>query len=193
MKRLASMMERGYPPVKQGSVTGHGSEAQLMRDLLAAGIAVYDEDKEIYQISATKFFEDFVPIRNYWYRSEMHHQGDSYGGYRFQWEMFAAIMFDRMGYKNIFVKEQAKVPYRWIYTRRPDGQLLRDGDSFIAAQTPGGTYWSSPFHLMLASNYYKDAHLKAEFLKQYKYTLGRYNIEDIWMMLFNNPEVQPQS
>lgn len=190
-KKLAAEMEIGYPPVKQGGVVGHGSEAQLMRDLLSAGIAVYDEDKEIYTLSATRFFKEFVPVRNYWYRSEMHHQGDSYGPYRFQWEMFATWIFDRMGYKNTFNKQQAKVPYRWIYTRRPDGQLLRDGDSFLAAQTRLGTYWASPFHLMLASNYYKDPYLKYEFVKQYGLSLGRYRIEDIWMILFTDPKVRP--
>jgi heparin/heparan-sulfate lyase len=105
--------------------------------------------------------------------------------------MFAAFLFERMGYKNIFSPKQAKVPYRWIYTRRPDGQLMRDGDSFISAQTPLGTYWSSPFHLMLTSSFYKDPYLKAEFLKQYQLTLGRYVIDDIWMLLFDDPNVKP--
>lgn len=190
-KRLAADMEIGYPPVKQGGVVGHGSEAQLMRDQLSAGIATYDEDKEMYTLAATRFFKEFVPIRNYSYRSQSHHQGDSYGPYRYQWEVFSAIIFDRMGYKNIFSKEQATVPYRWIYTRRPDGQLLRDGDSFVAAQTKLGAYWAQPYHLMLAANYYKDPFLKHEFMKQDRAARGRYGIEDIWRILFTDPEVKP--
>ncbi|HEV7330899.1 MAG TPA: heparin/heparin-sulfate lyase HepB [Flavisolibacter sp.] len=190
-KRLAATMEIGFPPVKQGGVVGHGSEAQVMRDLLAAGIATYDEDKEMYTAAAEKFFTEMVPVRNYWYQSDMHHQGDSYGPYRFQWEMFATLIFDRMGFKDIFTKRQALIPYRWVYTRRPDGQLLRDGDSFLAPQTKLGTWWASPFHLLLAGNYYKDPYLKHEFRKQDTLSLGRYKIEDIWHILFVDPAVKP--
>jgi len=37
--RLAKTQECGYPPTRQGSVTGHSSEAMIMRDMLSAGIA----------------------------------------------------------------------------------------------------------------------------------------------------------
>ncbi len=191
LKKLAASMEIGYPPVKQGGVVGHGSEAQLMRDLLSAGIAVYGEDKEIYNLSANRFFHDFVPIRNYWSNSEMHHQGDSYGSYRYQWEVFAAFLFERMGYKNIFIDEHAVIPSRWIYTRRPDGQLLRDGDSYKASQAKIDEYWSFPLPLMLASNYYKDPFLKYEFLKQNALRHSRGAISDLWMILFSDPSIKP--
>ena len=38
--------EMGYPPAKQAAISGHGSEAQLLRDLLSLGIAAYDERPE---------------------------------------------------------------------------------------------------------------------------------------------------
>lgn len=191
-KQLASTMEMGYPPVKQNAIVGHGAEAQLFRDLVGAGIAVYDEDPEIYMQAAGRLFREFVPPRLYWYRSGLHHQGDSYGPYRYQWEMFATLIYNRMGFSNIFSEDQATIPYRWIYTRRPDGQLLRDGDSFLAAQTRAGEYWSLPYHLLLAAHYFRDPFLKHEFLKQYEMTLDRYDIKDIWMILFFDPNLKPE-
>jgi heparin/heparan-sulfate lyase len=35
-------LEMGYPPAKQAAISGHGNEAQLLRDLLGFASAVYD-------------------------------------------------------------------------------------------------------------------------------------------------------
>ena len=102
MKRIAKLTEIGYPPVKGSAITGHSGEAQLMRDQLGAGIATYDEDREIYQFAARRFFAEFVPARNFWYPGNWHHQGSSYGPYRFQWEMFASWIFKRMSGVDVF-------------------------------------------------------------------------------------------
>ena len=40
--------------------------------------------------------------------------------------IYTTLLFDRMGFPNIVDTLQGKVPYRWLYTRRPDGQLLTD-------------------------------------------------------------------
>jgi heparin/heparan-sulfate lyase len=38
--RLAKTQECGYPPIRGGAITGHGSEAMMLRDMLSAGIAI---------------------------------------------------------------------------------------------------------------------------------------------------------
>ncbi|CAG7639778.1 heparin/heparin-sulfate lyase HepB [Paenibacillus allorhizosphaerae] len=172
IKTLAAQMEMGYPPTKGGAVTGHSGENMLMKDLLAAGIAVYGDDPEIYNVSAKRFFGEFVPARNFWYLSGMHHQGDSYGfGVRLMPELWAQWMFARMGYPGVFADEQRDVLYRALYMRRPDGQLLRDGDSSWQNSYAPGAYWkiSSPIPL-LAASYYKDPYLQGEFLREH--TMG---------------------
>lgn len=65
--RLAKTQEVGYPPIRQGSVTGHGSEAQVMREMLAAGVALYDEFPELYELAAVRFFGQHLPARNWLY------------------------------------------------------------------------------------------------------------------------------
>jgi hypothetical protein len=65
--RLAKTLECGYPPTRGGSVTGHASEAMIMRDLLSAGIAIYDEFPEMYELAAGRFFREHLPARNWLY------------------------------------------------------------------------------------------------------------------------------
>lgn len=169
MKLLAGQMEMGYPPVKGSSIRGHSSENILMKDLLAAGIAIYDEEPEMYNVSAIRFFSEFVPARNFWYLSGMHPQGDSYGfSVRLMPELWAQWMFARMGYPDVFIEEQRDVFYRGFYLRRPDGQLMRDGDTTLQNYSLPGSYWKySPVVPLLGASYYTDPYIQGEFLRQY--------------------------
>jgi len=188
LKQLAGQMEMGYPPIGGGPISGHAGENMLMRDLLSAGIAIYDEDPEMYNVTAQRFFNEYVPARNFWYLSGMHHQGDSYGvGVRYLGEMWAQWIFARMGYEDVFIPEQGEVLYRALYMRRPDGQWLRDGDSFTPSANPPGTYWKYPSTLLLATSYYKDPYLQDEFQRQY--TLG---LNPLAELLFLDPDLIPQ-
>ncbi|MCU6712490.1 carboxypeptidase regulatory-like domain-containing protein [Paenibacillus sp. J5C_2022] len=168
-KELAALMSVGYPPVKQGNVVGHGSEFQVMRDQLGMGIAVYDEDPEMYNLAALRFFNEYVPVRNFWYQSGMHHQGDTYGLQgRFEPELWAQWMFQRMGYGSVLSEKQADLIYRAIYTRRPDGQLLRDGDTYWDRRYKPDQYWQYSFAITMAAGYYQDPYIQDEFLRQYQ-------------------------
>lgn len=120
LKRLARLLECGYPPVNEGPFVGHTSEWMLMRDLLGTGVAIYDEDPEMYNLAAGRIFEEFIPARNFVYQSGWHHQGDAYGGVRYEGELFPTWIFSRMGFGNVFDDKQGDVPYQWIYTRRPE-------------------------------------------------------------------------
>jgi hypothetical protein len=180
---LASIMEIRYPPTRQSAITSHAGEAQLLRDQLVVGIAVYDEFPEWYRIGAGRFFQEFVPARNFFFPSHRHHQGESYGPYRFQWSMSATWLFDRMGAGPVFTAEQGKVPYSWLYTRRPDGQLIRDGDTFLS-----GEYWRFPLALMLTASYYSDPYLEHEYRRQIAVT-GR-ELTPLWRALFHDPELK---
>lgn len=181
--RLAKTMEIGFPPVKQGALTGHAGEAQLFRDQLSMAIAVYDEDPSIYHHVANRLFTEFVPARNFFYPSHIHHQGDSYGMYRYQWEMMAAWIYRRMGYPTIFSAEQGKLPYYWIYTRRPDGQMLRNGDSYNSNRS--ATYWAEPMVWLLSASYYRDPWIADELQRQYT----KVSSDPLFELLFADPDL----
>lgn len=165
METLATKLEVVWPYLKQGSIVGHGTEAQLSRDMLSCGIATYNEKPEIYNLVAGRIFSEFLPSRHFFYPASYHHQGSAYGPVRFMWDMYLTFLFDKMGYPNVVDKNQATLPYRWIYTRRPDGQFLRDGDDFNDNYYNVGQYWNI-FGVGLAASYYKDPILMGETIKE---------------------------
>ncbi|MEQ9289610.1 MAG: DUF4962 domain-containing protein [Cyclobacteriaceae bacterium] len=159
--RLAKMMECGYPPINQNSVTGHSSEWMIMRDMISTGIAIYDEFPEMYNLAAGRFFREHLPVRNWFYPGHTYHQGTSYFNVRFSSDLFALWIFDRMGAGNVYHPSQQFVLYDLLYRRRPDGQMLASGD--MSYSRGKARYYSLP--TMLAGSYYKDQYLNNEFLK----------------------------
>jgi len=178
----------------QGSVTGHGSEAQTLRDILSCAIAVYDEKPEIYQRAAGRIFAELIPAQNYTYQSGHHHQGSAYGPYRFQWDIYLTMIYDRMGFSDVTGKLQSRLPYYWMYARRPDGQLFRDGDDFLEATNTFGPYWVFPDLIYLAGHS-KDPLLMGEALRQgYIYDFdvhSRFGHTPVYDLLMIDPSVAP--
>jgi len=186
--RLARTQECGYPPTRQGSVTGHSSEAMIMRDMLSAGIAVYDEFPEMYRLAAGRFFREHLPARNWFYDGHAYHQGDSYGPHRYSWDTYPLWIFDRLGAGNVYNPQQQFVPYLWIYKTRPDGQRLRAGDTF-AHSTPRGRPWSQYIGTVLTASYYGDGFL----LDQYQRQGGSGGNETIFEVLWRDATLEPES
>ncbi|MEN6426891.1 MAG: heparin/heparin-sulfate lyase HepB [Phycisphaerales bacterium] len=186
--RLAKTQECGYPPTGQGSVTGHSSEAMIMRDMLSAGIAIYDEFPEMYRLAAGRFFREHLPARNWLYGGHAYHQGDSYGPHRFSWDTYPLWIFDRLGAGNVYNPEQRFVPYLWIYTTRPDGQRLRAGDTF-AHSAPRGRPWDQYIGTLLTASYYDDGILLDQFQRQ----TGSGGNETIFEVLWRDTKLQPRS
>ncbi len=185
--RLAKTQECGYPPVRQGSVTGHSSEAMIMRDMISAGIAVYDEFPEMYELAAGRFFREHLPARNWLYPGHAYHQGDSYGPHRFHWDLFPLWIFDRLGAGNVYTPEQRCVPYYYLYTRRPDGQRLRGGDCFSQGARKGQP-WSLYLGALLTASYYGDGYLLHEHLRQ----PGGNEKDRIFELLWRDTALQPR-
>ncbi len=185
--RLAKTQECGYPPTRQGSVTGHSSEAMIMRDMISAGIAIYDEFPEMYRLAAGRFFREHLPARNWLYNGHAYHQGDSYGTHRYSWDTYPLWIFDRLGAGNVYNPEQRFVPYLWVYTTRPDGQRLRAGDTFKTS-TPRGQPWSEFVGTMFTASYYGDGTLLTQFLRQG----GASDSEAIFEFLWRDVRLQPK-
>jgi len=186
--RLAKTQECGYPPTGQGSVTGHSSEAMIMRDMLSAGIATYDESPEMYRLAAGRFFREHLPARNWFYPGHAYHQGDSYGPHRFSWDTYPLWIFDRLGAGNVYDPNQRFVPYLWVYATRPDGQRLRAGDTF-ACSAPRGRPWSQYLGTLLTASYYRDGILLDQFQRQG----GSGGDETIFEVLWRDTTLQPKS
>lgn len=190
----AAKMEIGWPPLKQGNVTGHGPEAQLQRDLLAFAIATYDERPDLYAVIAGRFFDRFLAAKRFMYPARMHTQGNHYTSYRFQWEILATLLFDRMGHPEIYGPDQRHALDWLLYARRPDGQVLRDGDTHINNK-PLGPYFTGPSRPMfLAANYFRNPYLKTEALRQRpdlapSPPAGNQSLNSTELLIFNDPDL----
>ncbi len=125
---FAERLEIGFPPIKQGPLSGHGVESQLFRDLFALGIAAYDERPEIYDVSAGLLVWEFIPARRFFNASHMNMQGAHYTIYRAHWEYLSSALLRGMGVPNLFGPSQGHLLDWLIYGRRPDGFYLFDGD-----------------------------------------------------------------
>ncbi len=188
--RHAGLLECGYPPVRQGAVTGHTSEHFFMRDTISAGIALYDAFPEMYDLSAGRFFREHLPVRNWFYPGHAYHQGSSYGTYRYGSDMFPTWMFDRMGFGNVYHPSQQFVPYQWIYMRRPDGQLLRQGDNY-KDRAAKGRIWGTGDGGMLASSYYGDGYILEDWLRNPDIGTGVNNT--LFELLWRDLDLEPRS
>ena len=183
MESLAADMEVEWPFLVQSSVVGHGTGPQVYRDILSVGIASYDENPEIYLRAAGRIFAELIPVQNYRYQSGHHDQGSSYGPVRFQYEMYATHMFDRMGYHDLKRQLQGEIPYYWIYSRRPDGGLLREGDDSEEALRRFLVYWPIP-DLAYTASFYQDPLLMGEAIRQ-----GQIGNDPLYDLLLIDPTV----
>ena len=157
--------EIGFPPSAHGAIADHGDETSLLRDWMALAIATYDEYPDIYNYVAGRYYEEFLPARNYFYKAGSHYQSSSYGAFRTSWNLYAQLLLSNMSktdeVDSVLCEETAQIAYRWIYTRRPDGELLREGDdSHERSDDLYDWYTGTNRIYFLTSNFYKDGVLK---------------------------------
>lgn len=160
--RISKTMECGYPPKNTEPIAGHSSEWMVMRDMLSAAIAIYDEFPEMYNNVMTMLCRDYIPVRNYVYAGHNYHQGTSYANVRFSNDLFSLWILDRMGAGAVYDPAQQFVMYDFLYRHRPDGMVLPAGDVNPGI---GGSYG---LPAMLAYSYYKDPYLAYEYKRNTK-------------------------
>ena len=161
-------LEMGYPPAKQAAISGHGNEAQLLRDLLAFSIAVYDERPDIYNFCAGRLFDEYILAYEKVFAGEFHPQGPCYGSYRYAWAMWFGLLIYSMSGERVLPPQTVKTAESFIYLRRSDGEALRLGDDYN--ETKALYTHKNPFFvpLFLASAYSGNAHWYAEAENQFR-------------------------
>ena len=157
--RIAKTMECGYPPKNTEPIAGHSSEWMVLRDMLSAGIAIYDEYPDMYNHVVSMIYKDYIPARNFIYSGHNYHQGSSYANVRFSNDLISLWIMSRMGAGAIYDSAQQFVLYDFIYRRRPDGQVLPAGDT--NPNRNGVANYALP--ALLAYSYYKDGYLAYEY------------------------------
>ncbi len=151
--RLASGVGPGYPAdFGANAVQGH-TQGWINRSHLPVGLAMYDEDPVLYDSTARLYFEKVLPVRNFFYPAHMHHQGNTYGIWHFEGDLYATLLLRALGAQDAVSDEQQYVAYDLIYTRRPDNRVLpRGGDGGPSGDKDGGMF-------VLAGGIHQDPHL----------------------------------
>ena len=187
-------MSIGFPPSNQSAFVSHGSEQQLLRDWMSLAISTYDEYPGIYNYVVARYETEYVPARDYFYQSGGHYQGNYYGPFRFTWDLWAQTMLVNMSKTDdvemIYTPETQKVLYQWIYARRPDGEMFREGDDGNE-RYPEASQWykTTNYPFFLAANFYKDGVLKNEFMTNAEYPGGKGGVSAVQMLALNDTSV----
>lgn len=201
-KYLASIKESHYPPIGTGHQIGeHDGEGEIFKDLLSAGVAIYDEDPEMYNLAAGRMFDQMIESRNVFHHAGRNYNGTSYGIERTRYESFAPIIFDRMGYEDLFDRDafgnyregygkenMRKLPYTWLYERLPFGLWVKEGNSWLYTNYKyEDGYSSADANMMLnVSSIYDDPYVRGQWVKEL--ALSSYSLQGFWNIVLGKPD-----
>ena len=193
----ATPMEIGWPPSKQGSLVTHGAEAQLLKDDMSFAIAVYDERPDIWNYVGGRFYEQYVPERQWHLGSQVNHQGNNYGQYRNMFSGYGYLLITGMGLPEPYSGHDVGTHAynHTVYTRRPDGTPFLSGDMWSATPMSYNTIGQEQGLVELACS--KDPLVKDELIRSARTATKsgvKYNIavSAAKWLLFNQPQVTPE-
>ena len=187
-KELCSMKEIGYPPsAKIVGIGGHMGEYEIHRDMLSCGIACYDEDPEMYELAAGALFSRYTESRKLFNSAGNHPNGSAYGLFRMGCELYADLLMQRMGYEPIYGEDMQKVMLRYIYARRPDGLMLKDGDDYsYSGRSRVTAYHTNDWTALIALNgLYDEPYSRGQFLREL--SQKSYTADAFWLIICADP------
>ncbi len=122
--------EMGFPPSKQGAVSGHGSEYQLQRDYMAYAIAIYDEVPTWWEFIGYRFYSEYIPTRSIYYEAGMYPQGMSgYAPCRYLADLYGAWLIRALTGKSPYSFNMARVVHSFAAAETVGGNIFPSGDS----------------------------------------------------------------
>jgi len=158
-----------------GHLVNHLADAHV-----PAGIAFHDLDPSIWE-RALEVTRTQLAAKNVFYRFGASSQGNSYGVTHFNGDVRLLMLLFKATGVDLFSRFPfyREVGYYWLYTRRPGGQLLRNGDDWLddmnqngwvglAPDDPKKNVWTHPWlvqMLLYGAVQYHDPYLLGEYLR----------------------------
>ena len=172
--------EIGFPPSGLGAVAGHGCEFQLLRDYLAFAIAIYDEYPGWWNYIGGRFYEQYVPVRNEFYKAGMVPQGVSqYVQIRFASDCYSALLIKAMTGSIPYDADGMKQVMRTIYSHELPSGTFASGDGSTATKE----LMDYGMAAMISSHLFNDATIRAQFEKnKNSYSVfgdGQYGLQQV--------------
>ncbi len=153
---------------------------------LAMGLAIYDEQTDVFDFALKEQVENFAPSRNPWYEASTHHQGSQYIHVRYGNELLQGYLLDKVGLSP-YSKKITAATYRDIYAHIPqEGDMdgMPEGDCHNNI-TMGNQYLE---FIPLAASMSKDG-----FLQTYaQLHLNKLKLLSTRAFLFYNPSIKAQ-
>jgi len=134
--------DSGFLFPRMSPVTGHGGEEGILFTQLMAGIAIYNEFPALLDFVYNRIMEDFVPVRNWMFRSGSNGQGSGYGPNRHQFDMYALTLLRPFGIEpfNEYMPELMRQSQ--VYWRFPNSRTVVAGDCFWSYSKHWTSYWN---------------------------------------------------
>ncbi|MBR2351108.1 MAG: heparinase II/III family protein [Clostridia bacterium] len=126
--KAGSKTEVGFPPSGGGAVVGHSCEYIILRDYLSFAIAIYGDNNAWWNYIGGRVYNEFIPVRNYYYQSDMTPQGTgTYVTARFGADIFTAWMLRTATGENPLANME-KVVRSCLSYEFSAKRLFNDGD-----------------------------------------------------------------
>ena len=156
-------MAVSFPPYKQGSVSGHGCEFQILRDYLAFAIAIYDEYPGWWDFIGGRIYAEYVPVRNEFYRAGMVPQGVSlYVRPRFSSDLFSAWLLGAGVGELPYDFDDMKRVMRTVYSYElPNGNGFASGDNHNP-ESYDGNYLNYGLPALISAYLFDDETMRAQ-------------------------------
>jgi hypothetical protein len=171
---------------------------------IPAGIAFYDQDPAIFN-RALAVVRTQIAAKDIFYRYGASSQGNSYGVTHVNGDFRLLTLLLKATGVDLFARFPfyRELGYYWIYTRRPDGQFLRNGDDWLddmrqnnrinrSEGNPAIDLWTHPWlaeFLLYGAAQYSDPYLLGEYLKVRDLDRSWTAIEDI---IWRDPGLVPK-
>ena len=185
--------ENSFRAGRQNAHNGHHLEA-CVPAITAFAIAVYDEYPYAWdEIVATWLYDNVFPTSNFLIEAGMPWQGASYGTARLnpltQTNLIIYQMQTPGSRKSLFTPNIVDAAHSYLYYCRPDGQMVRMGDTFVTSRPFGVVHHGGVLNLALFINkIFRDPYLQKEMI--YLHNLS--NVSPVLGFLFWDDSLQPE-
>ncbi len=122
-------MTIGFPPTGQNAIAGHGTNVALHRDYVAFSIAIFDEYPDWWNLVGGRFYEEFVPANNVFYKAGMNTQGtNTYIWGKGYAQIYSAWLVYVMSGEMPYDSGLEDFVYGLMGLRLPNGKVFQSGD-----------------------------------------------------------------
>lgn len=122
-------MTIGFPPTGQNAIAGHGTNVALHRDYVAFAIAIFDEYPDWWNLIGGRFYEEYVPANNVFYKAGMNTQGtNTYIWGKGYAQIYSAWLVYVMSGEMPYDPGLEDFVYGLMGLRLPNGNVFQSGD-----------------------------------------------------------------